>query len=67
MFARHNNNNTDCSSNMLIFIYFINELFICIFRVLASVLSSKFLHTEIREKGGAYGGGAVAGKRISLP
>jgi len=30
-------------------------------RVLASVLSSKFLHTEIREKGGAYGGGAVAG------
>jgi len=30
-------------------------------RVLASVLSSKFLHTEIREKGGAYGGGALAG------
>jgi len=26
--------------------------------VLASVLSSKFLHREIREKGGAYGGGA---------
>eukprot|EP00088_Acartia_fossae_P057236 TRINITY_DN6675_c0_g1_i1.p1 TRINITY_DN6675_c0_g1~~TRINITY_DN6675_c0_g1_i1.p1 ORF type:complete len:1010 (+),score=221.54 TRINITY_DN6675_c0_g1_i1:31-3060(+) len=30
-------------------------------RVLASVMSSKYLHTEIREKGGAYGGGAVAG------
>jgi len=30
-------------------------------RVLASVLSSKFLHIEIREKGGAYGGGAMAG------
>jgi len=30
-------------------------------RVLASVLSSKYLHTEIREKGGAYGGGATAG------
>jgi len=30
-------------------------------RVLASVMSSKYLHTEIREKGGAYGGGASAG------
>jgi len=30
-------------------------------RVLAAVLSSKFLHPEIREKGGAYGGGAMAG------
>jgi len=30
-------------------------------RVLAALLSSKFLHPEIREKGGAYGGGASAG------
>jgi len=30
-------------------------------RVLAAVLSSKFLHPEIREKGGAYGGGSMAG------
>lgn len=30
-------------------------------RVLAALLSAKFLHQEIREKGGAYGGGAVAG------
>jgi len=29
--------------------------------VLAALLSSKYLHSEIREKGGAYGGGAVAG------
>merc|ERR1719219_2474028 len=29
-------------------------------RVLAALLSSKFLHPEIREKGGAYGGGATA-------
>ena len=29
-------------------------------RVLAALLSSKFLHPEIREKGGAYGGGASA-------
>merc|ERR550534_772482 len=29
-------------------------------RVLAAVLGSKFLHPEIREKGGAYGGGAMA-------
>ena len=29
-------------------------------RVLASIMSSKFLHPEIREKGGAYGGGASA-------
>jgi len=27
-------------------------------KVLAQVLSQKYLHTEIREKGGAYGGGA---------
>ena len=27
-------------------------------RILARFLSTKFLHTEIREKGGAYGGGA---------
>lgn len=30
-------------------------------RVLAALLSSKYLHLEIREKGGAYGGGAMAG------
>ena len=30
-------------------------------RVLAALLGSKFLHPEIREKGGAYGGGASAG------
>ena len=30
-------------------------------RVLAALISSKFLHPEIREKGGAYGGGASAG------
>ena len=30
-------------------------------RVLAALLSAKYLHQEIREKGGAYGGGAVAG------
>ena len=29
-------------------------------RVLTALLSSKFLHPEIREKGGAYGGGASA-------
>lgn len=29
-------------------------------RVLAGIMSSKFLHPEIREKGGAYGGGASA-------
>jgi len=29
-------------------------------RVLAALMSSKYLHTEIREKGGAYGGGASA-------
>jgi len=29
-------------------------------RVMAALLSSKFLHPEIREKGGAYGGGASA-------
>lgn len=29
-------------------------------RILASVMTSKFLHPEIREKGGAYGGGATA-------
>lgn len=28
--------------------------------ILASLMSSKFLHREIREKGGAYGGGASA-------
>ena len=31
--------------------------------VLASLLSSKFLHKEIREKGGAYGGGAMANQQ----
>merc|ERR1712106_810147 len=30
-------------------------------KVLAALLSSKYLHPEIREKGGAYGGGATAG------
>lgn len=30
-------------------------------KVLAVLLTSKFLHQEIREKGGAYGGGASAG------
>ncbi|KXJ26327.1 Presequence protease, mitochondrial [Exaiptasia diaphana] len=30
-------------------------------RILARLLSSKFLHREIREKGGAYGGGAKLG------
>ena len=29
-------------------------------RVLSRLLSSKYLHTEIREKGGAYGGGCAA-------
>lgn len=29
-------------------------------RVLAGLMSAKFLHPEIREKGGAYGGGAMA-------
>ncbi len=29
-------------------------------RILARLLSKQFLHTEIREKGGAYGGGAVS-------
>lgn len=29
-------------------------------RVLGALLSSKYLHPEIREKGGAYGGGAAA-------
>ncbi|XP_074650710.1 presequence protease, mitochondrial-like isoform X2 [Tubulanus polymorphus] len=29
-------------------------------RVLSSLISSKFLHREIREKGGAYGGGCTA-------
>lgn len=27
-------------------------------KILASLMTAKFLHTEIREKGGAYGGGA---------
>jgi Zn-dependent M16 (insulinase) family peptidase len=31
-------------------------------RVLARLLSAKFLHREIREKGGAYGGGATAAR-----
>ncbi|CAI2738155.1 unnamed protein product, partial [Dicrocoelium dendriticum] len=35
------------------------------FRVLSHLLTSKFLHREIREKGGAYGGRAVA-KPLSL-
>ncbi|XP_033114780.1 presequence protease, mitochondrial-like [Anneissia japonica] len=30
-------------------------------RILARLMSSKFLHREIREKGGAYGGGASMG------
>ncbi|ESN95019.1 hypothetical protein HELRODRAFT_193706 [Helobdella robusta] len=30
-------------------------------QVLAKILSSKYLHREVREKGGAYGGGADAG------
>uniref|UniRef100_A0A095CF15 Presequence protease, mitochondrial n=1 Tax=Schistosoma haematobium TaxID=6185 RepID=A0A095CF15_SCHHA len=30
------------------------------YRVLAHLLSFKYLHREIREKGGAYGGGAIA-------
>jgi len=30
-------------------------------KVLSSLLSSCYLHTEIREKGGAYGGGATSG------
>ena len=29
-------------------------------RVLAGIMSAKFLHPEVREKGGAYGGGASA-------
>jgi Zn-dependent M16 (insulinase) family peptidase len=29
-------------------------------RILARLMSKQFLHTEIREKGGAYGGGATA-------
>lgn len=27
-------------------------------RILARLMTAKFLHTQIREKGGAYGGGA---------
>lgn len=27
-------------------------------KILARLMTAKFLHTEIREKGGAYGGGA---------
>ena len=38
----------------------------CIFRVLAAVMSSKYLHPEIREKGGAYGGGAMAGRKGAI-
>ncbi|CAH8628955.1 unnamed protein product [Heterobilharzia americana] len=30
------------------------------YRILAHLLSFKYLHREIREKGGAYGGGAIA-------
>ena len=33
-------------------------------RLLASLLSSKYLHKQIREKGGAYGGGCVAGSNV---
>ena len=29
--------------------------------VMARLLTNKYLHREIREKGGAYGGGAVGG------
>ena len=29
-------------------------------RILAKLLSSKYLHSQIREKGGAYGGGAAS-------
>ena len=30
-------------------------------RILAKLLSSKYLHSQIREKGGAYGGGRQRG------
>ncbi|KAL6068398.1 putative Zn-dependent peptidase, insulinase-like [Balamuthia mandrillaris] len=33
-------------------------------KVLASLLSSQYLHREIREKGGAYGGGALSGEGL---
>jgi hypothetical protein len=33
--------------------------FACL-RILANILTTRYLHREIREKGGAYGGGAVA-------
>lgn len=33
-------------------------------RILARLLSAKFLHREIREKGGAYGGGATLGANV---
>merc|ERR1711884_115207 len=36
-------------------------------KVLSGLLSAKYLHSEIREKGGAYGGGATAGSGIYLP
>ena len=36
-------------------------------QVLSGLLSAKFLHSEIREKGGAYGGGATAGSGRSSP
>ncbi|KAL5006088.1 hypothetical protein ScPMuIL_017246 [Solemya velum] len=33
-------------------------------KVLSKILSRKYLHREIREKGGAYGGGAVCGNGV---
>lgn len=33
-------------------------------RVLAAVMTAKFLHAEVREKGGAYGGGASASQGL---
>lgn len=41
-----------------IYIYFV-WLYVRV-RVMASLLTNKYLHKEIREKGGAYGGGATA-------
>lgn len=35
-------------------------------RILARLLSAKFLHAEIREKGGAYGGGATSSPSSGL-
>ncbi|KAK2718139.1 presequence protease, mitochondrial-like [Artemia franciscana] len=35
-------------------------------RILCRLLSAKYLHTEVREKGGAYGSGAVVGSHGAL-